>query len=197
MFNFKHLKLSLSLSSRKFMLSLQSSQVGFGSSFFGSSSFSLLNSLCRQEFLFHLFGFKFLGCFFLLENFEFFSSLFWKNLFILSLFLSISNLLLKFFILFDFNLSLFLLISKLIKKALLLRSLLFLKCLQGFAFNWTSRCSWFLCKAWSCSWAWFLLKSQSLIVSLLGSLFQCFLHCSKFLNFVSSWWFFDCFNWYN
>jgi len=47
LFNFKHLQLSLSFSSWKFMLSLQSSQVSFGSSLFSSSSFSFLNSLCR------------------------------------------------------------------------------------------------------------------------------------------------------
>jgi hypothetical protein len=66
LFDFQHLELSFSLSSREFMLSLQSGQVCFGSSFLGGGGFGFLDSLCGKELLFHSFSFKFLSGFFLL-----------------------------------------------------------------------------------------------------------------------------------
>jgi hypothetical protein len=45
LFNFEHLELSLSLSSRELVLSLQSSKISLGSCFLCSSSLGLLHSL--------------------------------------------------------------------------------------------------------------------------------------------------------
>jgi hypothetical protein len=69
LFYFEHLELGFCLPSLQLMLSLQSRQISFGSCFLCCGLLGLLNSLCSKEFLFFLFSFEFLGCFFLLEEF--------------------------------------------------------------------------------------------------------------------------------
>jgi len=89
LFNLKHLELSFGLSSGKFVLSLQSSKVGLGSSFLGGSSFSLLNSLSSKELLLHLFGLEFLCGFLFLKFFKFGGSSLGEEFFVLSFLLGI------------------------------------------------------------------------------------------------------------
>jgi len=65
--NLEHLKLSLSLSSREFVLSLESSKVGLGGSLLGCGSLGLLNSLSGKELLLHSLSLKLLSGLFLLK----------------------------------------------------------------------------------------------------------------------------------
>ena len=131
----EHLKLSLGLSSRELVLSLQSGEVGLGSSFLGGGSLGLLDGLSSKELLLHLLGFEFLGSLLLLELFEFDSSSLGKLLLILSILLSLGNLSFKLLVLVDLHLSLFLLVGKLIQKSFLLRFLLLLKLLESSGLN--------------------------------------------------------------
>ena len=117
--------------SLKFVFSFDSGDLSLLSSFFGGKSFSLLNSLGSEEFLFLLFGLKFLLGFFFLKFFELSSSFLRKNFFLLSFFLGVSNFSLKLDVLLEFLFSLLLLVSKLIKKSFLLSFLLLFKLLKG------------------------------------------------------------------
>jgi len=65
--NLEHLKLSLSLSSREFVLSLESGKVGLGGSLLGCGSLGLLNSLSGKELLLHSLSLKLLSGLFLLK----------------------------------------------------------------------------------------------------------------------------------
>jgi hypothetical protein len=84
------------------VLSLQSGEVGFGSGLFGGSGFGLLHGLSGKELLFHRLGFKFLGGLFFLEFLKVSGSRLGKFFFVSSFLLSIADLLLELFILFDF-----------------------------------------------------------------------------------------------
>lgn len=74
LFDFEHLELSLSLSSRELMLSLKSGKVSLGSSLLSSGGLGLLNSLSGKELLLHSLCLKLLSSLLFLELFELGSS---------------------------------------------------------------------------------------------------------------------------
>lgn len=184
----KHLKLSLSLSSRKFVLSLESSKVSLGGSFLCSSSLSLLNSLSGKELLLHSLSLKLLSSLFFLKFLELGSSGSGEHLLLLSFSLSHSNFLLEIFVLFDLSLSLLLLKIQLVEKSLLLSILLFLElkkslALDGFS---TLRKSAITLRGSG--------QGNSLSMSLISGLLQSFLHGGELLKLISILWLLDSLN---
>ena len=180
LFDLQHLELSFSLPSLKLVLSLQSGKVSFGGCFLGCSLFGLLNGLSSKELLLLRLSLKFLSCLLLLEKLEFLRPLFVDHLFVLSLFLSLGDLVFQFLVLLEFDLTFLLFFLELLKECVLLIFLLFLQ--RGESFAGGVRFGAGLHEVDTAG------QGYSLVVSFLGGLLQSFLHGFEFLHLVGSLW---------